>query len=318
MKIKILIPVYNDWESLLCLLQEIDKNIGVIKKTSFTIFIVNDGSDNKDFFRLRVQSLELKNIKSIEIMHLKENQGHAKAIINGLGFIEGRLSFTPKGEEKFDYIIPMDGDGEDRPEELFLFCKEIKLNPNRIIVGKRIRRSEGFIFRICYSLHKFLTVLYLDKTINFGNYVCLPKHTVSSLVKNGFSQYSFSGTLFQELDSSAYHYNEIPSVRGKRYHGPSKMSFLSLLKHSIMIFSVNINKVFNKTMVYGIIFLIASIMAYTDRFYRSLSLLFLVSLVLNFIFYFIVKFFSHKFILEKIKKKEKVPPENIDTVEKLI
>ena len=32
MKIKILIPVYNDWESLLRLLQEIDENIGVIKK----------------------------------------------------------------------------------------------------------------------------------------------------------------------------------------------------------------------------------------------------------------------------------------------
>ena len=317
MKIKILIPVYNDWESILRLLQEIDENIGVIKKTSFSVFIINDGSDNKDFFRLRLQSLELKNIKSVEIMHLKENQGHAKAIANGLGFIHTRLGFKPKGEEKFDYVIPMDGDGEDRPEELFLFCKKINLNPNNIILGKRVKRSEGLIFRMCYFLHKILTSLYFDRTINFGNYNCLPKHTVSNMVKNGFTQFSFSGSLFQQLNNSFY--KEIPSVRGKRYYGPSKMSFLNLLKHSLMIFAVNIYEIEGKAIVYGIMFLFFSLGFYAESGDFIFSSLFLLISVLNFIFYFVVKFFLNKFILGEIKKEPRaLPPQNIASVEKII
>ena len=317
MKIKLLIPVYNDWESLLRLLQEIDENIGVIKKTSFSVFIINDGSDNKDFFRLRVQALELKNIKLVEIMHLKENQGHAKAITNGLGFIYARLSHKPMNEEKYDYVIPMDGDGEDRPEELFLFCKEIKLNPDRIILGKRVKRSEGIIFRICYSLHKFLTAIYLGRYINFGNYVCLPKYMVKNMVKNGFSQNSFSGTLFQELDGSPYPPIEIPSVRGERYHGPSKMSFLNLLKHSIMIFSVNYTKVRDRVVMSNIALLFSSGAFYVQSQMFSLSLFLFILVILNSSFYLIVKFFLNKIITE-IKNKEPVAPENIDTVEKII
>ena len=316
MKIKLLIPVYNDWESLLRLLQEIDENIGVIKKTSFSVFIINDGSDNKDFFRLRVQALELKNIKSLEIMHLKENQGHARAIINGLGFINGRLKSEPTNDEKYDYVIPMDGDGEDRPEELFLFCKEIKLNPDRIILGKRVKRSEGIIFRICYLLHKFLTAVYLGRYINFGNYVCLPKYIVKNMVKNGFSCDSFSGTLFQEFDGSAYPPVEIPSARGERYHGPSKMSFLKLLKHSIMIFSVNYTKVRDRVIYSNIALLIVCALSFIDQM-LGLSLFLFVFVILNSTFYLIVKFFLNK-IIAAIKNKSPVPPENIDTVERII
>jgi len=156
MKIKLLIPVYNDWESLLRLLQEIDENIGVIKKTSFSVFIINDGSDNKDFFRLRVQALELKNIKSLEIMHLKENQGHARAIINGLGFINGRLKSEPTNDEKYDYVIPMDGDGEDRPEEINKFLDEIKNSNNKPV----LRILLCFTLRMCES-PLFLDTIYV-------------------------------------------------------------------------------------------------------------------------------------------------------------
>jgi len=342
MKIKILIPIYNDWESLLYLLKDIDENVGLLKKAIVSIFIVNDGSDEKKIYNFKNRiyykrergrltksilsekekelektmnalmdyNFELKNIKSVEIMHLKKNQGHAKAIAAGLGFIH-------HSKEKFDYVIPMDGDGEDRPEELYLFFKEIKRNPNSIIIGKRVKRSEGLIFRICYLFHKFLTAIYLDRPINFGNYVCLPKHIVASLVQDGHLWFSFSGTLYTLLDSN-YH---IPSVRGKRHHGPSKMSFLNLLKHSIMIFSVNKEKVFSRALIGGIILGFSSFFAYVDSGSGfELFLFFLVLFCLNFIFYLIVKISFDKLILEKLRKEEKEeknPLENVASVEKL-
>ena len=44
MKIKILIPVFNDWESLIKLLKEIDENIKGIENISFHCLVVNDAS----------------------------------------------------------------------------------------------------------------------------------------------------------------------------------------------------------------------------------------------------------------------------------
>jgi len=50
------------------------------------------------------------NISSIKIVNMKINQGHARCIATGLKYIYEK--------EEFDYVIPMDGDGEDRPEEI--------------------------------------------------------------------------------------------------------------------------------------------------------------------------------------------------------
>ncbi len=44
----------------------------------------------------------------------------------------------------------MDGDGEDRPEEIKLLVDKIFSEPNKSVVAKRIKRSEGFYFR-CFT-----------------------------------------------------------------------------------------------------------------------------------------------------------------------
>ena len=137
------------------------------------------------------------------------------------------------------------------------------------------------------------------------------------MVKNGFSQNSFSGTLFQELDGSPYPPIEIASVRGERYHGPSKMSFLNLLKHSIMIFSVNYTKVRDRVVISNIALLFSSAAVYAESGTFSLSLFLFILVILNSSFYLIVKFFLNKIITE-IKNKKRTIPENIDTVEKII
>jgi hypothetical protein len=36
----------------------------------------------------------------------------------------------------------MDGDGEDRPEEIKEFIKTIENNPEQTVVGERVKRSE--------------------------------------------------------------------------------------------------------------------------------------------------------------------------------
>jgi len=235
-KIKILIPVYNDWQSVFKLLENINLEVSKLD-SEFSAIIVNDASieDKPEF------SADLINLKSIQIINMKKNRGHARCNAAGLKYINEK--------EDFDYVIPMDGDGEDRPEELSLLIEKIKNYPDTVVTANRVKRSEGFLFKFCYLAHKYLTLVFTGKTIKYGNYSCLPKSAVNKMVNDPATWSSFSGSLAK----TAKDRKSIPSERGTRYFGPSKMSFVKLLKHSLSIIAV-----FKATLlIRSMIFLIA-------------------------------------------------------------
>ena len=220
-KIKILIPVYNDWESVFKLLENINLEASKID-INFSVIIINDAStDSKPKL-----STSLDNLESIQIIHMKENKGHARCNAAGLKYIYEK--------EDFDYVIPMDADGEDRPEELSLLIEKIKEYPDTAVTANRIKRSEGLMFKFCYLAHKYLTFVFTGQTIKFGNYTCLPKTIVNRMINEPATWSSFSGSLAKVAKEK----NSIPSERGTRYFGPSKMSFMNLLKHSLSIIAV--------------------------------------------------------------------------------
>src|SRR5210317_1081643 len=225
MKIKILIPVFNDWQSLSKLLNNINNEIQNISHEISVIVTAN-----------------LSNINSIKIVVMKENKGHARCIATGLKYILEK--------EEFDYVIPMDGDGEDRPEEIKEFIKTIENNPDKTVVGERVKRSEAFIFKLCYFFHKIITLVFTGHSIKFGNFTCLSKSTVEKLVNEKATWNSFSGALTKVEKNMI----SIPSIRGERYFGPSKMSFSNLLKHSLSIISVFRNGVLIRSALFIIFY----------------------------------------------------------------
>ena len=220
-KIIILIPVYNDWESLKKLLSEINENIKFLGDFNFECLIINDASTSQppDFHKP-------SNFESIELLNMKENRGHARCNAFGIRYI-----FQNK---KFENIILMDGDGEDRPEEIKNLVEKIKENPSLSVVAKRIKRSEGFLFQTLYQLHKIITFLFTGQNINFGNYSILTRGDVEKLHSKASLWSSFSGSVKKYLKPL----NEINSIRGLRYFGPSKMSLLKLIIHSFSIIAV--------------------------------------------------------------------------------
>ncbi len=220
-KIKILIPIYNDWQSAFKLLENINLQVSTLKD-EVSVIIVNDASTEK---RPKI-SVRLDNLESIKIINMKKNKGHARCNASGLKYINEK--------EDFDYVIPMDGDGEDRPEELILLIEKIKEYPDTVVTANRIKRSEGFIFKFCYIVHKYLALIFTGQNIKYGNYTCLPKPTVNEMINEPATWSSFSGSLAKTVNNK----KSIPSERGIRYFGPSKMSFVNLLKHSLSIISV--------------------------------------------------------------------------------
>ena len=221
MKIKILIPIYNDWQSVFKLLENIDSEITGLD-AEVSVLIVNDASTEQ---RPKI-NFNLNNLKSVQVINMKENRGHARCNAAGLKYINEK--------EDFDYVIPMDGDGEDRPEEIKLLIEKAKEYPNVVITGDRIERSEGFIFKFCYLIHKYLTYVFTGQSIKFGNYTCLPKSVVAKIAEEAATWCSFSGSLTKITKAR----KSVPSIKGLRYFGPSKMSFINLLKHSLSIIAV--------------------------------------------------------------------------------
>ena len=221
MKIIILVPIYNDWQSVTKLVDEIN-NLGIDQEFQISILLVNDASNHDRIDEIK----NLENIHSVKILNMKINQGHARCIATGLKYIFEK--------EDFDYVIPMDGDGEDRPEEIKEFLDKINVSKNIAIVGQRVKRSEGLIFKFCYQIHKLITLTFTGKSIKFGNYTCLPKAIVEKMINEKATWNSFSGSL-TKLEKELL---PIPSIRGPRYFGPSKMSFFNLLKHSLSMISV--------------------------------------------------------------------------------
>ena len=237
-KVKILIPVYNDWQSVFKLLENINSQVSKLND-EFSVIIVNDAStESRPEF-----SVDLNNLNSIQIMNMKENKGHARCNAAGLKHINEK--------EDFDYIIPMDGDGEDRPEELGLLIEKIKDYPDTVVTADRVKRSEGFIFKFCYLAHKYLVFIFTGQTIKYGNYTCLPKSAVNAMVNEPATWSSFSGSLAKIVKDK----KSIPSERGTRYFGPSKMNFINLLKHSLSIIAVFKTTLLIRSILFLIVYL---------------------------------------------------------------
>ena len=239
MKIKILIPIYNDWKSVLKLIENIDltlENSG----HDISVFIINDASTEN----FQSSKIVYNNLSSIQILNMKKNMGHARCIATGLKYIYENI--------EFDFVIPMDGDGEDRPEEIKNFIDMAKNNLNETIVGNRVKRSEGLFFKTSYLIHKIITFIFTGKIIKFGNFTCLPKKTVSRLINDKSSWSSFSGSL-TKLENNLI---SSPSERGLRYFGPSKMNFLNLLTHSFSIIAVFKTTVILRSILFYAIYLI--------------------------------------------------------------
>lgn len=266
-KIIILVPVFNDWESFTKLISEINENIKDYKSINFECLVINDASTI-----ITPKLIRPKNIKSLQILNMKENRGHARC--NAFG-----IRYVYKNKE-FDNLILMDGDGEDRPVEIKSLIDEILNNPNNSVVAKRIKRSEGFFFQFLYRIHKIVTYMFTGKNISFGNYSCLTKKDVEKLHSDSSLWSSYSGTVKKNLKQL----REIDSIRGLRYFGPSQMSLLKLLIHSFSIIAVFKYQVFLRSS-----FMVIAL-TYLNFYIGSISVFFQILIIVFNLIIFVVSF----------------------------
>ena len=78
----ILIPIYNDRESLTKLIEDINFEVKDLN-SQISIIVVNDASSQQ----ITDNYPNTENINVIEIINMKENRGHARCIASGLKYI---------------------------------------------------------------------------------------------------------------------------------------------------------------------------------------------------------------------------------------
>lgn len=220
----VLIPVFNDWKSLSLLLPQLDETFQAHNQVC-TVLVIDDAST----VRVPQEMLadKFKAIQAVKVLELKRNLGHQRAIAIGIAYAEANLPCKA--------ALVMDGDGEDTPEAAIKMIEKCQAeNYQKIVFAKRSRRSEGLFFRVFYAIYRLLYRVLTGQTINFGNFSLIPAESMQRLVSVSeiWNHYAAGVT------KSKIPYVEIPTSRGYRLYGKSKMNFISLIIHGLSAISV--------------------------------------------------------------------------------
>ncbi len=220
----IILPNFNDWESLSLLLPELDRALADAGRKA-SVLVADDASTEAmppDWPGRNFTALE-----SVEILHLRCNLGHQRAIALGLYQI---TEFT-----QADVVAIMDGDGEDRPQDLPALLAELEKTGDReIVFAARTKRMESLQFRLSYRAYRQVHRLLTGVEVRVGNFSVVPRSALTRLMAvpdlwNHYAAAVYRARLPRRL---------LPLPRGKRLAGTSKMNFVSLLIHGLTAMSV--------------------------------------------------------------------------------
>ena len=230
-KLKILLPLFNDWQSLELLLKKIN-NLFKKNKIFIEVIIVNDKSTSK--FKL---SNNYSKIQKIKIINLNKNLGSQKAIFIGLNYIYQNNNNST--------IVVMDSDGEDDPLKIINLIKKVKNNPNYFIFVKRTKRLENFFLQFLNKIRLIVTYLLTGKYLNIGNFSAFHSNLLKSILTNKNLSLAYCSGVVKNYNKLIF----LGFPKKKRFYGNSKVNFLFLFKHSINIISVFYKSVLLRTLI---------------------------------------------------------------------
>ena len=173
-----------------------------------------------------VQS-ELRNVSALETLRLRRNLGHQRAIAIGLCFIHA--------ERPCDAVLVMDADGEDKPEDVPRLIEMFRRESGRkVIFAQRGRRATTWTFKLFYFLYRWGHRLLTGVAVKVGNFSIIPAAHVSTLVVVSDTWNHYAASVFR----SRIPYAMLPTSRGTRLAGESKMNFVALVLHGLSAISV--------------------------------------------------------------------------------
>lgn len=224
LRLVIVTPVFNDWESFGLLVGRLDASLAGRGMTAHVV-AVNDGS----FERPAVLNPTdpLRAVCCVAVVDLTRNLGHQRAIAIGLAYVADR--YDP------EVVVVMDSDGEDAPDDvprLVERCREEGMR--KLIFAERVGRSEPLKFRVFYMFYKILFRSLTGQDYRVGNFSVIPRGCLASLVTVSEIWNHYAAAVFKSRQPHAF----LPTRRAARLKGRSKMNFTQLVIHGLSAISV--------------------------------------------------------------------------------
>ena len=220
----VLIPVYNDWGAVGMLIPRLDAALdGVAERVH--LLLVDDGSTldlPPDF-----GEVDCRHIDAVDILALRRNVGHQRAIALGLAYVSENCSC--------DAVLVMDGDGEDDPADVPRLVSRFREDGGtRIVFAERRRRSETLTFRMFYHLYRFLHFLLTGRGVKVGNFSLIPQGLLQRLVVVSELWNHYAASVFK----ARLPYTMVHTRRATRLCEGSRMDFVALVTHGLSAVSV--------------------------------------------------------------------------------
>ena len=237
----ILIPSYNDWDSLNVLIPKIHNVIKDLNK-NISIIIINDGSTIKKKLIFKDKLC----FNKIEILNLLENVKAQKAIATTLYYL--------KKKNYNGGIIIMDADGQDDPAKLPEIIAHAEKNPKMILTVNRLQREDSLLFKLLYEMHLLMVYIFTFKNLRFGVYSYMNPIHLNKILSNNDLCNAFAGSIARNFQNRSIIYAE----RKERLMGESKNSYINLVYYSLSILSVFKYRVLIHTLIILLIFFLLS------------------------------------------------------------
>ena len=247
----VLIPVYEDYESIQFLLKKISE-----LKSNYYLVLVDDGSVKNP---LTINLLEDKQLEG-EILKLSINLGNQQAVHEGIKYIANLNKDLP--------LVIMDGDGEDNPNFIQILLAKLKKEEADICVALRGSRHESNIFKILYKIYKILFRILTGVSLKFGNFIAIDPKCISKVAAIKSSKVHLAATILH----SKFKLTHLVLSRDKRLAGKSKMNLDNLIIHGMFALSIFSDKIYIRLIIFtgvimiiNLIYIILSVVVYSNN-----------------------------------------------------
>lgn len=242
--LRIVTPIFNDWPAFLMLLRDLDQVCAKLD-CAVSVLAIDDGSTD-DMPAEPFQGGPIFRLRKVEVVRLAVNLGHQRAIAIGVSIASQ--------DPDVDAILIMDGDGEDRPQDIPQLLAAAAGRPDFVVVAERRHRTESLSFQMFYMLYKLAFALLTGRRISFGNF---------SLISRDYARrLTMVPELWNNLPAALLRcrlpMQRLPIDRGHRYAGASKMNYVSLMLHGLSAISVYSDAIFIRMLIAtGILFVVS-------------------------------------------------------------
>lgn len=239
MKISVVSPVYGCRAALRELHRRVTESVRTITD-DYEIIFVNDSCPQNSWEEIEAICGEDKHVKGIE---LSRNFGQMKAILAGIDNASG------------DWIVVMDCDLQDRPEEIPNLYKKAQEGYD-VVFARRTERKENpikvLLSRIFYSLYRYATDTTYDGRVS--NFSIISRNVADNYCKmreqhRGYVEYiSWLGFRQTSIDVEC----------NERFEGRSSYSFRKKINLAIELLTSQSDKILRLFVALGFIMAIVS------------------------------------------------------------